>query len=232
MNILSYFYKLCIIANLVSSLYFLMIIEYDNFSSSIANAFNGIVIINSIKIVYQFVMIKEINSSREPINSIKKLIIYDNFIAIVKFFILHYLIMSGKKICLNISSCLALGIVYFNFAIVIGYFIFSCIKMFYYLRTGESPNDDSNNYINYNLNQENYNSDFRIYSTYNLVNYKTSDRNTNIQCAICLENQESNESWSKLICEHEYHSKCVIQWLRVNNVCPVCRSSVVLSSIV
>jgi hypothetical protein len=41
-------------------------------------------------------------------------------------------------------------------------------------------------------------------------------------CSICL--LELNKDIKKLKCEHNFHKKCIDEWINTNNVCPLCRS--------
>lgn len=47
-----------------------------------------------------------------------------------------------------------------------------------------------------------------------------------IQCTICLENIEKNEFIGKLKCKHAYHYDCVLKWLKLHGICPICRYKV------
>lgn len=42
-------------------------------------------------------------------------------------------------------------------------------------------------------------------------------------CSICLEPLETKHSSTLEPCDHAFHSDCIIQWLRINSSCPVCR---------
>ncbi len=55
---------------------------------------------------------------------------------------------------------------------------------------------------------------------------------TNVeQCAICLEDCESNiESVSLQNCKHTFHIHCINSWLTKKRSCPLCRSKVSLST--
>ena len=67
----------------------------------------------------------------------------------------------------------------------------------------------------------------------------TADNTTSIitnwnekECAICYEKIQKNVYIRKLICNHEFHKKCIDKWLftqfkQHNNVftCPICRQS-------
>jgi len=43
-------------------------------------------------------------------------------------------------------------------------------------------------------------------------------------CSICLD--ELNNDQYKLNCNHCYHKNCIKQWLRNNEICPLCRTRV------
>ena len=43
------------------------------------------------------------------------------------------------------------------------------------------------------------------------------------QCSICLENFKQGESVRTLPCLHQFHVKCVDQWLQRSQQCPVCK---------
>ncbi|XP_019057291.1 PREDICTED: uncharacterized protein LOC109116394 [Tarenaya hassleriana] len=42
-------------------------------------------------------------------------------------------------------------------------------------------------------------------------------------CAICLEDFVAEKKSAALPCRHEFHSECIVRWLRINHVCPLCR---------
>ncbi|XP_004295820.1 PREDICTED: E3 ubiquitin-protein ligase RING1-like [Fragaria vesca subsp. vesca] len=47
-------------------------------------------------------------------------------------------------------------------------------------------------------------------------------------CAICLDNFDRHEPMmmmrvTRLPCSHSYHQDCIIHWLEINHVCPLCR---------
>ena len=44
------------------------------------------------------------------------------------------------------------------------------------------------------------------------------------QCSICLEDIQLGEECSSLQCDHFYHQPCIYNWLKINLICPVCRS--------
>lgn len=44
-------------------------------------------------------------------------------------------------------------------------------------------------------------------------------------CSICYSSCENRQSVATLNCRHEFHSQCVIPWLRKNGNCPLCRSA-------
>lgn len=44
-------------------------------------------------------------------------------------------------------------------------------------------------------------------------------------CCICLEKMQldNEKTLSSLICEHTFHTECLIEWLKVKDLCPICR---------
>jgi hypothetical protein len=42
-------------------------------------------------------------------------------------------------------------------------------------------------------------------------------------CNVCLEGYVEGQTSIKLDCGHYFHDKCIIQWLKMRNTCPVCR---------
>ncbi|KAF2287353.1 hypothetical protein GH714_039710 [Hevea brasiliensis] len=43
-------------------------------------------------------------------------------------------------------------------------------------------------------------------------------------CIICQDDYKHQEKIGTLDCGHEYHADCLKKWLRVKNVCPICKS--------
>ena len=44
-----------------------------------------------------------------------------------------------------------------------------------------------------------------------------------INCTICLEEFNNDEEIIKLKCNHLFHSKCIDDWIKKNQSCPLCR---------
>ncbi|KAM5549528.1 hypothetical protein ABKV19_000780 [Rosa sericea] len=42
-------------------------------------------------------------------------------------------------------------------------------------------------------------------------------------CAICMEAFAAHHHLNRLPCLHSYHQHCIVQWLQINHVCPICR---------
>jgi len=59
-----------------------------------------------------------------------------------------------------------------------------------------------------------------------------------IKCSICLENVNKKEFVRKLDCMHEFHKKCIDNWMyilyKAGDVinCPLCRKTVVFNEII
>lgn len=65
-----------------------------------------------------------------------------------------------------------------------------------------------------------------------LLNSKIIDimkYNRNDTCVICYEQySESDDTIVKLIdCDHNYHKKCIYEWLKYDNRCPLCMNNIV-----
>ena len=43
-------------------------------------------------------------------------------------------------------------------------------------------------------------------------------------CNVCLEDYKIGQISNKLDCGHYFHDKCILQWLKMRNTCPVCRT--------
>ena len=56
-----------------------------------------------------------------------------------------------------------------------------------------------------------------------LPEFTADDSSTEENCAVCLETFEKNQSLVVLICNHEFHYKCCVRWLKDKKTCPICR---------
>ncbi|XP_047337329.1 probable E3 ubiquitin-protein ligase ZFP1 [Impatiens glandulifera] len=52
----------------------------------------------------------------------------------------------------------------------------------------------------------------------------SSSNGTNDFCVICQENYTKFQKIGSLDCEHAYHIDCIKSWLKINNICPICKS--------
>ncbi|TMW89564.1 hypothetical protein EJD97_016983 [Solanum chilense] len=56
-----------------------------------------------------------------------------------------------------------------------------------------------------------------------VVALPSSNGGGNDQCVICKEEMNLGRDVCKLPCDHFYHWKCILPWLKKNNTCPCCR---------
>uniref|UniRef100_A0A1A9ZIK4 RING-type domain-containing protein n=1 Tax=Glossina pallidipes TaxID=7398 RepID=A0A1A9ZIK4_GLOPL len=45
-----------------------------------------------------------------------------------------------------------------------------------------------------------------------------------ISCAVCLDELELGSYVIELLCKHIFHELCIAEWLRLQKICPLCRS--------
>ncbi|MED6244340.1 hypothetical protein ATANTOWER_005448 [Ataeniobius toweri] len=45
-------------------------------------------------------------------------------------------------------------------------------------------------------------------------------------CAVCLEEFRSRDELGVCPCSHAFHKKCLLKWLEIRSVCPMCNKSV------
>ena len=86
-----------------------------------------------------------------------------------------------------------------------------------------NDNDNNDNIIpigNHNI-VYNENEDInQIIVNIDLYDIKNSDIPDNEICCICLENINSESS--RFHCNHIFHKKCIYNWIKNRNVCPIC----------
>jgi len=44
-----------------------------------------------------------------------------------------------------------------------------------------------------------------------------------LQCSVCMEDYNVDETVHKLPCDHLFHENCIVPWLELHDTCPVCR---------
>ena len=58
----------------------------------------------------------------------------------------------------------------------------------------------------------------------NVHTYTNKDENYNQHiCIICYEEFNNNSIIYELVCKHIYHKKCILNWSRYNDICPICK---------
>ncbi|OIV96665.1 hypothetical protein TanjilG_09207 [Lupinus angustifolius] len=57
--------------------------------------------------------------------------------------------------------------------------------------------------------------------------FQSAARKSGIErCVICQVEYEEGEALVALQCEHPYHTDCIIKWLQIKKVCPICSNEV------
>ena len=52
------------------------------------------------------------------------------------------------------------------------------------------------------------------------------------KCSICLDFFKNGDNFIILPCIHFFHPECIINWLKTNNVCPLCKFELTRSNII
>ena len=69
----------------------------------------------------------------------------------------------------------------------------------------------------------------KILSKNNIVKYKNINpdvKSNNKNCSICLNKFYYNQDVVQLECLHLFHYKCVSEWYKYKQECPVCRKNI------
>lgn len=48
--------------------------------------------------------------------------------------------------------------------------------------------------------------------------------NNQISCCVCLEEYTEYEQLASLSCSHIFHKECIVEWLSIKQVCPMCKA--------
>jgi hypothetical protein len=66
-------------------------------------------------------------------------------------------------------------------------------------------------------------------TNYNAIINSQDDRL--IKCTICLERMYINDTQYIFAtdCDHYFHTKCIVKWLKDNNTCPICRNRITIN---
>ncbi|XP_059821663.1 RING finger protein 24 isoform X2 [Hypanus sabinus] len=59
-----------------------------------------------------------------------------------------------------------------------------------------------------------------------ILKEKVKELNLHEICAVCLEEFKSKDELGICPCKHAFHRKCLIKWLEVRKVCPLCNTPV------
>lgn len=76
----------------------------------------------------------------------------------------------------------------------------------------------------------------KLYSEYNeLINFRQSLRGLSVKedvsddekdkCSICLKSLSNHTIQTLTTCGHRFHKRCITQWLKTKDTCPLCRAS-------
>ena len=87
---------------------------------------------------------------------------------------------------------------------------------------------NQNNRINININRNNINQNNRININQNNINQsklKIIKLKSSENCSICFEDIILEENLYQIPCRHNFHIKCINEWIEKKDTCPLCRSN-------
>ena len=86
-----------------------------------------------------------------------------------------------------------------------------------------TTNNTNNNIIDNNTNNNTNNNIIDNNTNNNTIdNLRKKHIRINDECVICLLNLKKKKT-IKTKCDHTFHHTCLLKWLRVDNICPICR---------
>lgn len=61
------------------------------------------------------------------------------------------------------------------------------------------------------------------------ISYKMNKRDERLEyeCVICLEDIKNNDNVILTECFHMYHEKCISDWFKISNICPICDRKII-----
>lgn len=206
MNNILHYYNLCILINMFMSGWFFIINNSDNVTKNVFNALEFIAFFNIVKIIIQFEITRRIRREMLFVKQLKLDIILD----FVKIGYYTYMFIVFDEFFYNIKMYIIATLIGINYFIIFLQMIFILLSPEIFSTNTRVP------LINTTLQE------VHISFSNNIDVYSVSN-NTNIICPICLEEQFESEIWTNLRCKHQFHYKCITEWLTNNRTCPTCR---------
>ena len=208
MNKILQYFNMCIIFNIFTACVFLSINHTQVLTQRIFSSLEFLSFLNITKIIIQLRITRYI---RERL-FYKKHINIDRFLDLAKIAFSTYMIIDFDKFFINSKMYIIFGIIVINYFVIFLQFIYNLISP--NLFRPEIPQT-----IFLTSQPET-----RIaFNNYNV--YTVSDTNNSI-CPICLDEKLTNEEWAKLVCNHEFHNKCITCWVSKKRTCPICRINI------
>jgi hypothetical protein len=207
----------------------LMINAQHVLNNTLDNLIIFFALVNMLKVINQFRILKSLANG---INNMVNLV-SDRIFDFAKIVIYTFIIGSYDSFCINTLTICMFAIICINYMVIIIQFLLNLIKpnllLIQFNQVFVVNNEvgvrgvggvaNITNIANITSHQDVY---INMPENPNIVNY-TVGESANTCCAICLDEQKINESWSILNCTHEFHNKCIKNWLQRDNTCPTCR---------
>lgn len=205
-RILQYF-SICILFNIFMNCIFFSLIYTQNYNNHIVSSLEYLSIVNIAKIIIQFEITRRIRKRL----SFVKLSYTDLILDFAKLSYYTYMTIEFDKFFINNKMYAVFAIIILNYLVIFMQFIANMISPNLYVDVPQPQQlfitRQAETYISFD----------------NYINVHTVSETNNIICPICLDEKKIAEEWTKLLCEHEFHYKCITEWLNKNRSCPICR---------
>lgn len=207
MNRILKFFSYCILFNIFTTCIFFSFNYTQYYNKYIFNALEYLSFVNIAKILIQIEITRRIRKRLYFL----KILYADRILDLAKIGYYTYMAINFDKFFINGKMYVVFAIIIFNYLIIFYQIIANMISPNLFNITPQPQQlfitQQAETYISFN----------------NFLNIYTVLETNNIICPICLDEKKNGEQWSKLHCNHEFHYKCVSEWLNKNRTCPTCR---------
>ena len=211
MNRIFQYFNSCILFNVFITCIFFSLNHTEYYNKYIFNALEYLSFVNITKIIIQFEISRRIYKRLYFV----KLLYIDRILDFAKIAYYTYMTIDFDTFFINNKMYAVFVIIIINYLIIFFQIIANITTPNLFNDAPPPPQQlfitgQAETYISFN----------------NYLNVYTVSVTNNITCAICLDEKQNGEQWTKLNCEHEFHYCCIKTWSSNNRTCPTCRNTI------